>query len=124
MHREGGNMMKRRNVFLTALLVLGPVFTAHADDQVKLFKIISTKDDVVVGVTSEELLKPGSGPDLDRFARQLADSGQMTVWQYAVRKDANGNLQQAPLRRIAVFRNDTLRIEPYVSPLQVVAPGK
>ena len=48
----------------------------------------------------------------------------MTVWQYAVRKDASGALQQAPLRRIAIFRNDTLRIEPFASPLPVVAPEK
>lgn len=117
-------MMRRYNVFLTALFMLGSISAAYADDQVKLFKIISSKDDVIVGLMSEDLLKPGSGPDLDRFARELADSGQMTVWQYTVRKDTNGNLQQVPLRRIAVFRSDTLRIEPYASPLPVVAPAK
>ena len=39
----------------------------------------------------------------------------MTIWQYAVRHDQSGNLQDAPLKRIAVFKNDTLRIEPYSS---------
>ena len=116
--------MKRIYVCLVALLTLGPIVAAMAEDQVKLFKIISSKDEVVVGVTAAELLKFGGGPDLDKLARQLADAGQMTIWQYAVRKDPSGNLQQAPLKRIAVFKNDTLRIEPYASPLPVVAPDK
>ena len=49
----------------------------------------------------------------------------MTVWQYAVRKGGDGELQQAPLRRIAVFKSDTLRIEPYnPAPLKIVPPEK
>ena len=66
----------------------------------------------------------GSGPELDNFAKQLVAEGQMTVWQYAVRKDQSGNLQQAPLRRIAVFKTDTLRIENYTTPLAIVPPDK
>jgi hypothetical protein len=113
-----------RYVLVIALLMLGPIAAARAQDQVKLFKIITPKDDVVVGVTAEELAKFGSGPDLDRLARQLSESGQMTIWQYAVHKNTNGDLQEVPLKRIAVFKNDTLRIEPYASPLPVVAPDK
>ena len=73
-----------RYVLVVALLMLGPIAAARAQDQVKLFKIITQKDDVVVGVTTEELARFGTGPDLDRLARQLSESGQMTIWQYAV----------------------------------------
>jgi hypothetical protein len=38
-----------------------------ARDQVMLFKIISPDDDVLVGVTTEELAKFHTGPDLDRL---------------------------------------------------------
>jgi len=114
--------MMLRNTVLALVLLLGWAGGATAQEQMRLFKIVSSKDEVVIGLTQAELQKLGAGPELDRLAKHLAAEGQMTVWQYAVRKDAAGNLQQAPLRRIAVFRNDTLRIEPYTTPLAVVAP--
>jgi hypothetical protein len=116
--------MKRYYWLFALLFSLVQIAPASAEDQVKLFKIVSPKDDVVIGMTSGELAKLGTGPELDALARHLAQDGQMTVWQYAVRKDSGGNLQQAPLKRIAVFRNDTLRIEPYASPLPVIAPSE
>jgi hypothetical protein len=116
--------VKFRNGFLLLLMIMGSPVAAMAQDQVKLFKIISPKDEVVIGLTSTELHGLGAGPDLDNLARHLATDGQMTVWQYAVHKDQSGTLQEAPLRRIAVFKNDTLRIEPYATPLPIVAPEK
>jgi hypothetical protein len=107
-----------------AMLAVWPAAGALSQDQVKLFKVISQKDEVVIGLTTGELRTFGQLPDLDNLAQRLATSGEMTVWQYAVRKDQSGTLQQAPLRRIAIFRNDTLRIEPYASPLPVIAPEK
>lgn len=90
----------------------------------RLFKLITPKDEVVIGLTATELRGLGSGPELDNLAKHLATDGQMTVWQYAVRKDQNGSLQQAPLKRIAVFKTDTLRIESYTTPLAIVPPDK
>jgi len=77
---------------------------------------------LAAGVIKELLIGLMIGAILRMFLSSLATAGEMTVWQYAVRKDQNGTLQQAPLRRIAIFRNDTLRIEPYASPLPVVGP--
>jgi hypothetical protein len=116
--------MKLRTLAVVFLLGLTRIIPAMAEDQVRLFKIVSPKDDVVVGVTAAELSKLGTGPELDNLARHLAQDGQMTVWQYAVRKDQSGSLQEAPLRRIAVFKNDMLRIEPYASPLPVIPPSE
>jgi hypothetical protein len=76
-----------------------------------LFKIVTPKDEVVIGV---------AGTDVDTLAKRLVADGQITVWQYAVHKAASGDLEQTPLRRIAILRQDTLRIEPYTSPLKVV----
>lgn len=114
--------MAVRMWLLAALLVVCQITTALAQSQMKLFKIVSPKDEVVIGLSSDELRSFGSAPDLDNLAQRLASAGQITVWQYAVRKDQSGALQQAPLRRIAVFKNDTLRIEPYTTPLTIVAP--
>ena len=76
-----------------------------------LFKIVSAKDDVVIGLT---------GTDIDALAKRLVADGQVTAWQYAVHKAANGDLEQAPLRRVAIMRQESLRIEPFNSPLKVL----
>ena len=114
--------MKLRCRFLVPLFCLAQIAAVTAQDQVKLFKFVTAKDEVIVGMTADELHKLGTGPELDTLARHLAEAGQMTIWQYAVRHDQSGNLQEAPLKRIAVFKSDTLRIEPYSSPMPVVAP--
>jgi hypothetical protein len=44
----------------------------------------------------------------------------MTAWQYAVKKAANGDLQQAPLRQVGLLANSSLRVEPFASPLAVL----
>jgi hypothetical protein len=121
---EGNKTMKIRNGLLLLSMLAGPSIAAMAQDQVKLFKIITQKDEVLIGLTATELQGLGSGPELDNLARHLAADGQMTVWQYAAHKDASGNLQEAPLKRIAVFKTDTLRIEPYSTPLPIVPPEK
>ena len=43
----------------------------------------------------------------------------MTAWQYAVRKSAGGDLEQAPLHRIGLIASDSLRVEPYATPLPI-----
>ena len=97
----------------------------HAEEAgVKLFKIVTAKDDVMIGLTDSELKSFGSGPDLDNLAQRLASAGQITVWQYAVKHGDDGNLIQAPLRRVAIFKTDTLRIEPFnPAPLKVMPPA-
>ena len=85
-----------------------------------LFKIITVKDEVVIGLTTDELGKLG-GQDAGVIAKALVSKGEMTVWQYAVRKNANGDLEQAPLRQIGLLANNSLRVEPYSTPLKVIS---
>lgn len=114
--------------FIAAALTFGQggaaVYGAEKETPaMKLFKVITPRDEIIVGCDEAELRAVGPRPDLDNLAQRLADSGQLTVWQYAVRKGADGALRQAPLKRVAVFKNDTLRIEPYnPAPLAVEAP--
>jgi hypothetical protein len=44
----------------------------------------------------------------------------MSVWQYAVHKSSSGDLEQAPLHKIGLLATDSLRVEPYASPLKVL----
>ena len=115
----------RRVLLLAAIwLSVWPAARVLSQDQIKLFKVVGPKDEVIIGLTADELRGFGPLRDLDNLARHLSTAGEMTVWQFAVRKDSSGTLQQAPLRRIAIFKNDTLRIEPYATPLPVISPDK
>jgi hypothetical protein len=60
------------------------------------------------------------GNNAGGFARTLVTKGSMTVWQYAVRKAPTGDLEQAPLHKIGLISHDTLRVEPYATPLKVI----
>ena len=114
-----------RRVVSQLLLVSAGAWALAAPAQgvpsVKLFKIVSPRDEIVVGVDADQL--GGGTPDVQRLGAALADKGQLTLWQYASQKDVTGALVQAPLRQVAVFKSELLRIEPYSTPLPVKAPG-
>lgn len=93
--------------------------SALATDKISLFKVITTKDEIVIGLTDDELSKI-DGRNAGGVAKMLAAKGAMTVWQYAVRKAETGALEQAPLRKIGLMANASLRVEPYTSPLKIV----
>ena len=123
-------MSTRRNLLGATCALLAaasaPAFAQGAkQDQAKdqaanLFKIVTVKDEVVIGLSAEELAALG-GTDAGAVARALAAKGTLTVWQYAVRKAANGDLEQAPRMKIGLIAHDSLRVEPYASPLKVIA---
>lgn len=98
-------------------------YPAFAADKVSLFKVITTKDEIVIGLTDDELAQL-EGKNAGGVAKLLAAKGSMSVWQYAVRKASSGDLEQAPLRQIGLMANDSLRVEPYSSPLKVVPIGE
>ncbi|MCZ8302120.1 MAG: hypothetical protein O9315_17930 [Beijerinckiaceae bacterium] len=104
--------------------MLGPSGSApaSAQDGVSLFKVITVRDEIVIGLSLTELDGIGGARDAGAVAGALATRGELTVWQYAVRKAENGSLQQAPLRRVGLLAHGSLRVEPYLSPLPVIAP--
>jgi hypothetical protein len=122
------NSYRRRALSGLSALALLPLAAAvrparaQAPAPIQLFKLVSPKDEIIVGVEAAQL-GTGTGPGVQRLAELLAAKGQLTLWQYASQKDAAGALVQAPLRQVAVFKNDLLRIEPYTTPLAVKAPA-
>jgi hypothetical protein len=94
-------------------LLVWPLPAIAQQPSVKLFKVISAKDEVVIAVSDAELRSWGPKPDIDNLAQHLVDAGQLTAWQYAVKHDTDGTLVQAPLKRIAILKSDSLRIEPF-----------
>jgi hypothetical protein len=119
-------MLQRRTLLIGATLALAfAPFSDRAsaqDSEVSLFKLVSAKDDMIVGLTRDELAKYGPGAPLDVFAAELQRRGQLAVWQYASTRGAQGELVMSPLQRIVVLYPGTARIEPYTSNLKVVPP--
>ncbi len=96
-----------------ALLAFATTPSAWSQDRMTtLFKIITVKDDIVIGLDKNELAKLG-GTDAGAVARALAKQGEMTVWQYGVRRGPNNEPQQAPTQKIGLIANSSLRVEPY-----------
>jgi hypothetical protein len=113
----------RRTALALAAATFSPVFASAALAQDKgaprLFKIITVRDEIVIGLDVGELQEIG-GADAGAVAGALKHKGTLSAWQYASRKAANGDLEQAPLRKIGILANDSLRVEPYSSPLKVL----
>lgn len=86
---------------------------------VALYRVVQSRDEVLIGVPG-----PAGGDALDAFARQLAEKGYQTVWQYAVARGDGGGQVHKPLRRVAVFAGQVARIEPYASEFPVLPPGR
>jgi hypothetical protein len=106
---------------LATILLVPEALSAQttAETATSLFKIVTVKDEVVVGLSATELDQIG-GRDAGAIARTLLAKGTLTLWQYATRKAPNGDLEQAPLRKIALIAHDSLRVEPYPTPLKVL----
>src|SRR3954452_4557367 len=106
--------------FALAGLIMESVLTlpAFAADKVSLFKVITTKDEVVIGLSETELAQMDG--NAGGIAKALVAKGSMSVWRYAVHKSAGGDLEQAPLHKIGLLASDSLRVEPYATPLKVL----
>jgi hypothetical protein len=106
----------------TALAALVAAAVVSGDAQARaetLFKIVTVKDEIVVGLSDAELSALG-GTDAGALAKAIASKGSITLWRYASKKAANGDLQMAPLDKVGVLANASLRVESYKSPLKVL----
>jgi hypothetical protein len=102
------------------MLLLGGIQGAFGQEKsTTLYKVITIKDDIVIGLSADEFDRLGS-KGAGAVASTLAAKGEMTEWQYAVRKASNGDLQIAPLHKICLLANSSLRVEPYSTPLAVI----
>jgi hypothetical protein len=87
---------------------------------IALFKVVTVRDEVVIGLSDAALAQLDS-KDAGGVAKSLVSKGSISVWQYASRKNASGDLEQAPLQKIALFLSGAVRIEPFTTPLKIVS---
>jgi hypothetical protein len=116
-------MFSRRDLAKSGALLsltISPLQGAEAQaNKTDLFKVITVKDEIVIGLSSDELKALG-GTDASAVAHALAQKGDMAVWQYNVHRGPNGELQQAPTAKIGLIANSSLRVEPYTTPYAIV----
>lgn len=110
---------------LSTLMVAAPLLclagTTVAEETTRLFKIITVKDEIVVGLSPQDIAAIG-GNDVTAIGRALKEKGELTLWRYAVRKAPDGQLEQAPAARVSLLGHDSVRVEPYASPLKIISP--
>lgn len=94
---------------------------AHGAETTPLFKIVTVKDEIVVGLSQQDATALG-GSDVTAIGKALKGKGEVTLWRYAVRKGADGALEQAPVARVSILGNDSLRVEPYTTLLKIIPP--
>ena len=106
-------------VAIFASTTISPVWSQSKTPS--LFKVVTEKDEIIIGLNAQELHAiGGSEKNAGAIARALADKKALTVWQYSVRKSPSGDLQVTPLHQIGLLANQSLRVEPYSSPLPVL----
>ena len=106
-------------LFLATLVLGAALLPAGAEEaRIKLFKIITVKDEIVIGLDSAE--RGAIGADAGAVAHSLAQKGDLNVWQYNVHRAANGDLQMAPTAKIGLIANASLRVEPYATSYAIV----
>lgn len=116
----------RRLVLLGALasaLSGAAVAQGSATPAVRLFKVVSPRDEIFIGLTAQELAALQGASPAEAVAKKIAADGQMTVWQYSVRRGDGGTLVMAPLSKVSLMAAGIVRIEPYQPAHPVIAPG-
>jgi len=99
-----------------------PAHAHPALPSMRLFRVVTIRGDLLLGLSMAELAALGPGPDLDRLARRFAAQGQITGWLYQEGKGVDGAGWLRVAGRIAVSEQDALTIRPHTPGLPVQPP--
>ena len=73
---------------------------------------------MIVGLSDAELADLGG--DAGGIAKAIAAKGSLSLWQYGQKYAANGEREMAPVAKIGLLANNSLRVEPYKQPFKVL----
>jgi hypothetical protein len=90
-----------------------------APGKVTLFKVVTPDDEIVIGLTRNDLAQI-KGKTPDAVQKALASTGRLNAWQYGVRRNGGGELEQAPVRRIEVAASSALHVYAFATQLRVL----
>jgi hypothetical protein len=92
--------------------------SSHGACAEMLFKVITVQDEIIVGLNDAELSEMGG--DAAGIAKALASKGSLGLWQYGVKQAKDGEREMAPLKKVGLLANASLRIEPYKQPFKIL----
>ncbi|NKE47975.1 hypothetical protein HB662_24570 [Roseomonas frigidaquae] len=95
---------------------------ATAPANMRLFRVVTIRGDLVLGLSPAELATLGPGPDLDRLARRIATDGQISGWLYREARGPDGGGRLQTERRVAVQGQDALTLQPHSAAMPVQPP--
>ena len=106
------------------IMVTGGKQEAAAQDGggVHLLTVVSARDEVVIGLTENEVPALAARSAVGVVADLLAAQGRLSAWRYAPTRGEDGVIRLMPIYRLAIFAAGTIRLEPYVAEQDVVAP--
>ncbi len=91
---------------------------ALAYKKVSLFKVITPRDEIIIGLSRDEM-DSLSEHSAEGVARSLLARGSLAVWRYREEEVARGEFREVPVGKVSLIANEALRIEPYASPFGV-----
>ena len=91
-----------------------------AANKISLFKIVTERDDVIIGLSAATLAEMG-GVDAGTVGKALVAQGALSAWQYNVGRH-EGQLVQVASQRISVLAHSSVRVEPYHAAFPVMPP--
>lgn len=92
---------------------------AFAPGKVTLFKVVTPRNEIVIGLTRNDLARI-RGKTPDAVEKALTSNGRLNVWQYDVRRNGGGELEQTPVRRIDVAADPALHVQAFATQLKVL----
>jgi hypothetical protein len=116
-------MLHRSLIAATFALCLAPFAALAQSSDVLLFKIVSARDEIVIGLPKARVDALGAGTPIELVAKEMAKVGQFPAWQYGPRRDAQGQGRFSPVQRVVVFAPGVIRLESYTTDMPVAAPA-
>lgn len=111
-------------LLLIVMAMAGSVQAQGAGSTIHLFSVASARDDIVIGLSEAEMPALASRTPVAAVANLLASDGVLHAWRYAPSRGEDGTIRQTPLYRVAIFAAGTLRLEPFTSEQEIVAPAE
>ncbi len=106
---------------LVVMVIAGSVRAQDAS-KLHLFNVVSVRDEIVIGVSEAEVPALASRASVSVLADLLASNGRLAAWRFAPARGEDGVIRLMPVLRVVIFAAGTVRIEPYSSEQEVVAP--